>query len=755
MNKQDIQPGSFLSAKQYLELTQTFMVALDSEGCIVMMNRAGRELLGYTEDEIIGCNWFQTCLSQPEGMQSVFPVFRSIMAGELAPFEHFENYVVCRDGTLHLIRWHNANVRDQNGTIIGTLSSGEDITERKLLEARLLENEERFRETNRIAHVGGWEIDNIGNTLAWTEETFQIYELSQDQAPTVADSIHFYHPEDQPKVTTAVQLSLESGANFDFEARLITAKKNLRWVRAIGKPLFHDGQIVGMRGMVQDITDRKHAEETLRLSESRFRNAFEHSAIGMALVSPQGKWLKVNKRVCDLLGYTEEELLGKTFQDITHPDDLNTDLEFVMKMLAGELKTYEMEKRYFHKDGQTIWVLLAVSLVWDEKGAPLHFISQIVDITERKRLEHELKETQDRMQFAMESGSIGIWDLDLGDHSVIRSLKHDQIFGYKELLPTWTYEMFLDHVLPEDRIMVEQKFQLSCQEPGSLSFECRILRGDGLQHWIRAVGQLRNHTKGKPLRMVGIVQDITERKTADLELLRLLAELEHKNEALNRFSYMVSHDLKGPLLTIMMFAEEITEGLSHNDLEKVLKSTQQIQKGSSRMSEMIECLLKYARLGQGSMDLEPVPLSRVLDDVRTSLKGSLSIHDMTINISENLPTIFGYPILLHELFQNLIENAIKFRNPLPPSIIDVGNEETASHWNIFVKDNGIGVAAENQSGLFNLFHKLNPKSEGSGIGLALVQRIVELHKGSIKMESAGIGQGCTFWISVPKDMPAG
>jgi PAS domain S-box-containing protein len=470
--------------------------------------------------------------------------------------------------------------------------------------------------------VGGWEIDNVGNTLAWTEETFRIYELNPDQVPTVADSIRFYHPEDQPKVAAAVQVSLESGESFDFEARLITAKNNLRWVRAIGKPLFRDGHTVGMRGMVQDITYRKAAEETLRLSESRFRNAFEHSAIGMALVSPEGKWLKVNKQVCDLLGYTEDELMCRTFQDITHPEDLDADVAYVGQMLAGELKTYQMEKRYFHKNGQIIWVLLAVSLVRDAQGAPLHFISQIVNITERKKAEEELS--------------------------------------------------------------------------------------------------------------------------------RLLTELEQKNEALKYFSYTVSHDLKAPLLTIRMFAEEITDGLIQNDLVRVKESVQYIQKGSAQMSGMIEGLLKIARLDKFVNDLEPVPLNGVLDTVQDALTGSLSTQNISLQISENLPTVFGCRIQLHEIFQNLIENAIKFSRSSHEPKIEVGCKEDTSHWNIFVKDNGIGIVQENQSRIFSLFHKLDPKSEGSGIGLVLVQRIAELHQAHVKVESPGIGLGSTFWICFPK-----
>lgn len=126
--------------------------------------------------------------------------------------------------------------------------------------------------------------------------------------------------------------------------------------------------------------------------DSLFQHAFEHAAIGMALVAPNGAWLRANHSVCDLTGYTEAELLQLTFQDITHPDDLDLDLSYVDKMLAGEIDSYQMQKRYFHKTGAIVWVLLSVSLVRDEDAQPRFFISQIQDISERKENERQLSE---------------------------------------------------------------------------------------------------------------------------------------------------------------------------------------------------------------------------------------------------------------------------------------------------------------------------------------------------------------------------
>ena len=142
--------------------------------------------------------------------------------------------------------------------------------------------------------------------------------------------------------------------------------------------------------------ERKKAVEQLRTSEARFASAFENAAIGMALVAPDGRWLKVNQALCDVVGYSAAELLAKRFEEITHPDDLDTDLDYHRRLLTDELQTYQLEKRYFHKQGQTFWVLLSVSLVRDDRGQPLYFISQVQDITARKQAETQIQRQLER-----------------------------------------------------------------------------------------------------------------------------------------------------------------------------------------------------------------------------------------------------------------------------------------------------------------------------------------------------------------------
>jgi diguanylate cyclase (GGDEF)-like protein/PAS domain S-box-containing protein len=200
------------------------------------------------------------------------------------------------------------------------------------------------------------------------------------------------HPDDLPRArSTFVEALRRPGDTLALGVRIRHRDGSWRQVEVTGTNLLDDETVRGIVINWRDVTDYKRAEQALKESEQRFGSSFRDAAIGMALVGTDGRWLQVNRSLCEILGYSQAELLGKTFQDITHPDDLESDVEQVRRMLSGELETYQMEKRYFHKDGYVVWILLSVSLVHDEEGKPLYFISQIQDITKRKEAEEKIR----------------------------------------------------------------------------------------------------------------------------------------------------------------------------------------------------------------------------------------------------------------------------------------------------------------------------------------------------------------------------
>lgn len=266
------------------------------------------------------------------------------------------------------------------------LQSFNEELESKISErtAELAFSEEKYRNLIENSLVGVYS-SNLKGELLYANEAFakQMEYDSVSELMSLNASALYKNHSDRKKLLEELQ---RVGQVNQVEYEFISKHSNKK-LFIISAKLKNDE----ITGMLLDITERKKMEDLLNLSQETFKNSFQFSPIGMALISPEGKWLKVNKAVSDLVGYSEEELLSKTFQDLTHPDDLEEDLNYVNQMLKGEISTYTMEKRYFHKNGSIIWAALSVSLVNDEKGAPLYFISQIKNITERRAAAIELQ----------------------------------------------------------------------------------------------------------------------------------------------------------------------------------------------------------------------------------------------------------------------------------------------------------------------------------------------------------------------------
>lgn len=297
------------------------------------------------------------------------------------------------DGTSQFIRWDVKPWYWADNKIGGILMFTEDITKRIKEEEEKLRTSNLLRETQQIARIGAWEYYVETQNLFWDSITKSIHEVPDEYIPLLENGINFYKPGKSRDIISKVFTeALTLGKPYDIELQLITALDNEIWVRAIGKPILNDhNECIKISGLFQDISKDKKKEIELRISMNRFEGAFKHSAIGIALVSLTGKWLRVNDAVCNIFGYDETELLAKTFQEITHPQDLEKDLELLQKTLSGELQSYQMEKRYLRKNGETVWAMLSVALIRDEKNDPLYFVSQIENITERVLSDEKLR----------------------------------------------------------------------------------------------------------------------------------------------------------------------------------------------------------------------------------------------------------------------------------------------------------------------------------------------------------------------------
>jgi PAS domain S-box-containing protein len=295
--------------------------------------------------------------------------------------------------------------------------------------------------------------------------------------------------EDRDNVWEVVQAALAEHRRFELKFALRRKDGEVRHVEERGQGVYRDdGGVEAIEGVVYDVSDRVRAERALKEAEERFRKSFEDAAIGMALVMTDGHLMQVNDALCRILGYTKEELLRKTFQELTHPDDLEVDLDQVRRMLSGEILTYQMEKRYFHMEGQVVWALLSVSLVRANTGDPLYFVSQVQDISDRKEAERALEEAEERYRTLVEQiPAVTYIDkvTDGPDESIYTSPQIQELLGYTP--EEWlTNELWPKRIHPDDReriLAADERFEAGDGEP--FSEEYRLLAKDGSVVWVR------------------------------------------------------------------------------------------------------------------------------------------------------------------------------------------------------------------------------------------------------------------------------
>lgn len=300
-------------------------------------------------------------------------------------------------------------------------------------------------------------------------------------------------------------------------------------------------------------TERKRIAE----SEERFRNAMEYSAIGMALVGPEGQWLQVNKALCRFLGYSEDELREQTFQQLTWPEDLNSDLEKLQQLINGDIHSYSMEKRYYTRSGNVVWALLAVSLVRNTNGAPLYFISQIEDINDLKIAERTNKRLMERITLANEAGGIGIWEWEIGPDIMNWDKQMFELYDVEpHSKPSW--QLWLSRMLPEDRVQAEEMLREGLRTQMPFKLEFRIQVKDGIRH-IRSLADrvLSKNDEGDADRLLGISMDMTEVKELNEQLYQEKERLHMTLDAIDEAVFCTDVDMR---ITFMNPVAEFMSG---------------------------------------------------------------------------------------------------------------------------------------------------------------------------------------------------
>ena len=399
--------------------------------------------------------------------------------------------------------------------------------------------------------------------------------------------------------------------------------------------------------------------------------------------------------------------------------------------------------------GRKHWLLTSKLPLRDQDGMVTGLIGIGLDITERKQMEEALERERALMRTVIDQITDPIFMKDLESRFVLANEAVAQIMGASspaDLLGKTDAQFYPPAQAAKFRADEEEvlsgKPLLNKEEAG--------IRLSGSQHFVLTTKLPFRNRDGKVIGLVGISHDITERKQQEEALRQSSQELQERNDELMRFTYTASHDLKSPLVTIKAFLGYLEQDTGNQDTEAANKDRQYIYTAVDKMTRLLDELLDLARVGHKMNPPEEVPLQVVVKDALDMVAGAVIQKGVEVVATKEPIILCGDRTRLVAVFQNLLDNAIKFMGDQPNPRVEIGVEKTGEENVFFVRDNGMGIDPRYQPKVFGLFEKFDPGTKGTGIGLALVQRIVEVHGGKIWVESAGIGQGATFRFTLAK-----
>ena len=732
-------------AQQYLDIAGVILVALDADGRVTMLNQQGCALLGFEEREVLGEDWFDLFIPEADRVQTR-SVFNQIMGGRLEPVARYENPVVARDGREWLIAWHNTIVTDEGGRIVGTLSSGEDVTDQRQAEAELRASQERYRslfdDTPDMIHM----VDTEGRIIDVNPAELKRLGFSREElvGRPVLDIVHPQHRE-------AVQAGIEHVLGGDSiqatETALVSKTGERVDVEVTGSPQLDGDRVISARAITRDISLRKRAEQR----EIRLARILEDSTNEIYVFDAHTlHFTQLNRGARRNLGYSIEELEKMTPVDLKPEFTEETFAAAIEPLRTGDETQIRFTTIHRRKDGSTYPVEVNLQLAGD--GPDPVFVATILDITEHKKSEQALRESEEKYRDLVERAGVAIMVDDEAGRLRYFNRPFMELFGFRE--EELEGRTIWDLIHPEDLESVrdrhDRRFSNDPEAPASYSFRGVRKDRETIHLEVNTTTQVENN------RVIGsrsFIRDVTDRKRLEEQLVQM-----QKLEALGQLAGGIAHDFNNLLMSISGSAEMLGFRFSSGDSETQELAT--IRETVARGAELTQRLLAIARqqvLEMEVTDLQPV-VEKELKILRRVIPESIRIDYQP---SADLPAVMADHGQLGQVLMNLVVNA---RDAMPEGgTITIGTESarvggnqalrrpgvaTGSYVNLSVKDAGEGMDAATLVRIFDPFYTSKGEGEGTGMGLATVYGIVKQHGGFIEVESAP-GNGSTFDIYLP------
>ncbi len=715
------------SEQEYRDLVENanlIILKMDTRGNITFFNEFAQRFFGYTLDEVLGRNVVGTIVPETESSgRDMSEIIRDVCTNP-EEYKNHENENITRDGRRVWIQWTNRAVCDERGARAGLLCIGNDITEQKRVEESLRENEQRYRELFESMGEGfvlheivydeeGRPVDYLILDINPAYETNTGLQRDQVIGRGITEIVPYVEPIWFERYNDVVR----TGRSTRFEEYNAGIDK---WFSIYAYPVHRENQFAVI---LTDITERKRMDEGLRESEDKYRTIVETANEGIWEQDDQHVTQWVNPTMAAMLGYGVEEMVGRPVPDFLYEEDLREHAKRQAQRQEGLHGKYEC--RLKHRDGTDRWTLVSAIPKRDETGKTIGSFGMFMDITERKRAEENLKESEQRLNLAIESAHLGAWDKNLIDGEVITQGYWPGLLGYTDYddVPPWE-----EAVHPDDRERVANDLQAHMQgETPCVKLEYRMKRKDGRYSWILSRGKVvERDDGGRPLRMIGVDHDISPLH-ASRESLR------EANRKLNLLSSITRHDILNQVSAQKAFLALLEEHIPADTEAQGLY--QHLLATSDTIRRQITFTGDYQHMGE--RDPEWLHVRWVVKRAAESVR----LNGNRLEIATPLPEIFADP-MLEKAFFNLLENATVHGNS--PITIRVSFHSRDGEGVIVLEDDGVGIQAAQKEEIFE-----KGIGKNTGLGLFLTREILEI-TGIFIRECGEEGRGARFEIAIPR-----
>ena len=663
----------------------------------------------------------------------------------------------------------------RDGKCVRVYGAFQDIDAQKKYEIELQTTKDRFKKIFTNSSIGILLVNTDNKLLMVNSASLKIFGFKErDRAKvlnlTFRDVIH---PDDlQQAALYRQQLLAGEITSYKLESRFKKVTGEIIWCTVNTSIIYGHSQADDLIiTQFEDITSRKELESKSLENSKKFMNAFEYSPNGMGVVTPDGKWLMVNQNLSKMIGYSKDELLELNFKDITHPEDLNNDIDFLKEIISKERESYSIEKRYIHKNGSIIHGFLTVSALADEHGRPTSLIGQVVDMTKSKKaqraLEHSLHDLQSLMNATTQ---VSIIETDLKGNVRKFNRGAENLLGYTAEEAIGSLHVSKLHDVTEVKTRSEELsleydkkvsgFDVFTSKAKKGNFESRewtFIRKDGSRFPVQLVVTSISNHKGKITGYLGVATDITQLKKMEASLVSAKLKAESASKSKSEFLANMSHEIRTPLNGVIGFTDLLMKTDLTPSQEKYMQT---VNNSANTLLDLLNDILDFSKIEAGKLEIneEKIDLqdlcSQTIDIIRHQA------HAKGLEVLLNIPVqnnrfIYADSVRLRQILTNLLGNAVKFTEKgevelnIQTIACDIENAEMVYRFSI--RDTGIGIAPHNLKKIFHAFDQedgsTTRKYGGTGLGVTISNKLLELMGSKLEVEST-MGEGSVFSFEV-------